>query len=923
MAVKLNKPGHNDILRILDGLRRRIRFYVGIEGMALMLIVAGLLFWLSLGVDAAYFHFNKFELPVWFRQGFVVAAMILIGLSFATWVGMRLFRAYRRRALALVLERQFSELDDRLITAVDYRNEPEVAKTPLAESMLDRTTVDAAQTVRGLRLSKVFDAGPLRRAVAGAIVLGASIGWFFYTNQAAAAKWVAAYIKMEDVYWERTTHLKVKVVTGPGDTIRDFQHAEGSGLTDGEPGEYRHPRGEDLTLLIMVPYLEMPESSTEEKLMSDGQKSTETANKKTQWKIPDKVAIQFELDNNRGEDEIPCLRLSEKEAKLYASEDAAACYRVILPRVLDSMTIHVVGGDFRNRKPYRIEVVEPPRLDRMILFSQYPDYLGWNEPPEEWDSADGPYLAPVQVLGTQADVPMETGFKMHARTNKPLLRARIAFDGFEMRLGRLDERGLPANNDETIRAFWATVGDDGQILNRDGENGDQWTQVAPEVASQFFDPDHKGFNIPFVMSTQNNEKTQQRVADMDFGLGQPFVIPPDAEMRIYLEDEDHIVSPQAEKVVFLGVVDQPPVVDTSLKGISLQVTAKARIPFVGMLSDDYGVAAGRYEYVIGRKKAEVTEEDWVPKDLQKQLEEGFRPREYPLMLPDEVTKYVNEAGEVVEKRKKRDYDLFQVSHLDLKPGQILVVSMVAEDADNLNGPNTTRGDAYEFKIVTKEELIAILYYKELNLRKRFQSIIDEVVVTRKKVQEQDAACDRIAVLKEKDQLTDEEAKTLDELQVTLQATAERSQHQISKNANETYGIEVGFEDVLFEHVNNAIANRNYEERLEKIVENLALARKFEFPNVDRALRNYEDIVRKGGNPKAQIAESSRELGELLERLESAKKLMEEVMAFHRTIVFFQALLKDQIDLNKMTVQEREDYLFKKLGGDIFPTPDGE
>ena len=52
--------------------------------------------------------------------------------------------------------------------------------------------------------------------------------------------------------------------------------------------------------------------------------------------------------------------------------------------------------------------------------------------------------------------------------------------------------------------------------------------------------------------------------------------------------------------------------------------------------------------------------------------------------------------------------------------------MLAQDGDNLNGPHSTRSEEYAFQIVSDEELLSLLYVKEVNLRERFEKIISEL-----------------------------------------------------------------------------------------------------------------------------------------------------------------------------------------------------
>ena len=60
---------------------------------------------------------------------------------------------------------------------------------------------------------------------------------------------------------------------------------------------------------------------------------------------------------------------------------------------------------------------------------------------------------------------------------------------------------------------------------------------------------------------------------------------------------------------------------------------------------------------------------------------------------------------------------------------MLILTVYTEDGDNINGPHIVRQKPqpeYIFKVVSQDELLAILYQKELGLLSRFQQIITEV-----------------------------------------------------------------------------------------------------------------------------------------------------------------------------------------------------
>ena len=75
----------NEILAVLGQLRSKIRGYVLAEGTAMVLIVLGSLFWLSLGLDWLCFWVSRMELPVAVRIVFDLLALILVSAGCVLW----------------------------------------------------------------------------------------------------------------------------------------------------------------------------------------------------------------------------------------------------------------------------------------------------------------------------------------------------------------------------------------------------------------------------------------------------------------------------------------------------------------------------------------------------------------------------------------------------------------------------------------------------------------------------------------------------------------------------------------------------------------------------------------------------------------------------------------------------------------------
>lgn len=241
-----------EIQHALGSLKARIRTYVVMEGIALVVALVGIAFWLSLGVDYFYFWISKLELPVWFRAGYVYATVVAGVLAFCTWVLLRLMKNIRSKALALVLERRFPELNDRLITAVEVAESKTGRESAVTISMLERTIADVAIVTQKLDVGEVFNKTPVRRAVTMAIVMLSSILIFSVANAEAFQRWANAFLGWHDSYWVRETDLVARVIAQPGDRTKEFRDSAGHS-TAGRPGVYKHPRGGDLTIVIEVP----------------------------------------------------------------------------------------------------------------------------------------------------------------------------------------------------------------------------------------------------------------------------------------------------------------------------------------------------------------------------------------------------------------------------------------------------------------------------------------------------------------------------------------------------------------------------------------------------------------------------------------------------------------------------------------------
>ncbi len=790
-----------ELQTLLARLKGRIRRYVFLEGTALVLATLGLLFWISLGLDHAWFQISRLELPVWFRALFDFAVVSLISMLGMIWVVLRLFRSFRAKALALVLERRFPEFNDRLVTAVELAESSNGSDTELTAAMLNRTVEEAVRTAGQLDLTSVFDRRPMRKALTAATALVISIVALAVVNQSALATWKASFVDLNPNYWTRNVSLTIHVIAQPGDMEREFQD-----------GSYKHPRGGDFTLLIKADDSEV---------------------------IPDRVQLVYRMASGKGRGTVLCTKVGDRR------------FRHTITGLLDDLEFRIYGGDFVTREPYQVKVVEPPRLDGIVLACDYPGYTGMKNPDS---TPEKPLRDRVSVIGTQVAIPAETEFLFEADSNKPLVGVRLQLGLRELEIKR---------EAESVSALLTTRTEEGDVTSQDDLSG--------RASFDWLTDGNRKLTIPFLLSNAENEGAVTRIARMTQADGLPIVLAPDTQVRVFLEDADGIFTAEPTRLLINGIPDRPPVVETKLRGIGTSITRKASIPVLGRIMDDYGLADVRFTY-------QVNDEAWKT-------------------LPIDAA----------------PFERFNVVPLDLSLGQRLVVAVVGEDEDNLNGPHVTRGERYSFKIVSNEELLSQLYQRELNLRQQFERIITEAKLTQQDLILHRARSDERRRLRENEDPDDDTKERVGNLSRAITACAERSLHAVRKNANECASIELAFQDIREELVNNALHTPQTLERLnDKIIKPLHAVNGEDYPAVDQAIGLFRLANERGNDPVPTIDASVEAIGLLIRNLESVLVEMRKLETFQEALEQLKAIIEQQEQLIEKTKRERKKGLLKDL-----------
>ncbi len=175
----------------------------------------------------------------------------------------------------------------------------------------------------------------------------------------------------------------------------------------------------------------------------------------------------------------------------------------------------------------------------------------------------------------------------------------------------------------------------------------------------------------------------------------------DAILAVHLTDADGISPSDPFTLALAAVPDEPPTVALRLADIAGAVTPAARLPFVGTLADDHGLARATVSVVRGD-------------DAWSQPVERIR------------------GGEPLVEFTTDEPEIMPLAGLSLRPGDRLAVRVTARDTCGLaGGPNESDGETWTLDVVTPEALQAALEAREIFLRRRLEAAIDDLGMARR------------------------------------------------------------------------------------------------------------------------------------------------------------------------------------------------
>ncbi|MBN2021437.1 MAG: hypothetical protein JW809_01465 [Pirellulales bacterium] len=380
----------------------------------------------------------------------------------------------------------------------------------------------------------------------------------------------------------------------------------------------------------------------------------------------------------------------------------------------------------------------------------------------------------------------------------------------------------------------------------------------------------------------------------------------DRTLLLSLHDADGIRSRQPLRLALGAVADEVPAIPIQLAGIGTAITAQARLPLVGRVTDDYGVARVWFEYRV---------DQGAVGQMPLAAFEG-NPTDVPIDVAPEVrdlavtSQTAPPAGESAAAGPAR-----------VQPGAKLEIALAACDRRDLGtGPNVATSQRWVLDVVTPERLQVLLQARELVLRQRFEMIIGEVADTRDsllRIEFQDgppaAEDDRAVEGAEPGDQPEAAPETSAQRQAALRALrCQRAVENCRKNAQETLGTADAFDDLRLQLINNRIDTEELKIRLGSgIADPLRHIAGEMFPEWEKRLLTLRDALEDAARGPALRDEARTQADAVLLAMNQVLARMTELEDFNEVIAILEEIVREQDALGEQT-QRRHKALLQEL-----------
>ncbi len=296
-----------------------LRLYVLAEGIAAILLLLGVAFWLGLAIDWLLE-------PSPLVRGILWGAVLLGTGSVAyRFLFSRMGKSISDTSLALLVERKYPSFDESLVTTVEAGSNVD-HELPANPALLRRTSAKAEQGVRNLDLLPIFRPQPLAWKAAGATILWLLI-FLLVGSQSEVLAFYLQRLQLSEVLYPRLVQL----------SVAGFEEIDGRQVA-------RVAKDDSFELEVF-------------------------ASLEDEHEAPERVDLRYRLPDGRGSQDDMI-----KVGEAIAGRDESQMFRYTLQSVNSDLQLDVVGGDDRIRDLW-LQVVERPSVTKIVFDFVYPDYL--------------------------------------------------------------------------------------------------------------------------------------------------------------------------------------------------------------------------------------------------------------------------------------------------------------------------------------------------------------------------------------------------------------------------------------------------------------------------------------------------------------------------------------------------------------------
>ena len=305
------------IRRKLWALRSALRRRLTSEGVSWLVVAVVATVFVTLGFDY-YFRLNR-------DLRWVLMEASLIGVAWVVWRQLirPLVVPMGQADLALLVERRYGQLGDRLVSAVEFSQADDADLSLASGAMIDRMAEQANEMARPLNFGEVVERGYMWRAVGAAAAAAMLLGGFAVWKSDVMALWFQRNVTIwSRAEWPQQTVLKVE--GGPDFTV---------------------VRGRDLGVTISVA----------------GGKFA-----------PEHVTVHARYPSVAG----------MTEDRVHRPDADARTYVKIFRAVSEPFEFYVTGGDDSHDadRPHKVHVLDPPAVRDVSFTVVCPPYMKQAKP---------------------------------------------------------------------------------------------------------------------------------------------------------------------------------------------------------------------------------------------------------------------------------------------------------------------------------------------------------------------------------------------------------------------------------------------------------------------------------------------------------------------------------------------------------------